>query len=82
MSAPMLGEEWQSGLMLLPEDWDGERGKPITAAAIKTVESFSTVPCSDGGIQLEIHRDGFDIEICIEPDGRIEEVLVAAMKRK
>ena len=52
MAAPTLGEPWQSGLMLLPKDWDSEGGKEITAAAIKTVESFSTVPCSDGGIQL------------------------------
>lgn len=26
---------------------------------------WQVVPCSDGGVQLEQHRDGFDIEITV-----------------
>lgn len=46
-----------------------------------TIGAFSTVPCSDGGIQLEIHQDGYDIEICIGPDGIIESVLLCHEKK-
>lgn len=76
MSAPLIGSDWQARLAALPNDWDNDGGAPISSRAILTVEQFATVPCSDGGIQLEIHRDGFDIEINIGPDGRIESALV------
>jgi len=74
MAAPTLGGPWRAELSWLVEGWDNDDGKPITSAAIHTIESFATVPVSDGGIQLEIHRDGFDIEICIGADGRIKSV--------
>lgn len=82
MGAPTLGEAWQSGLRLLPKDWNSYGSKEITQAAIKSVESFATVPCSGGGIQLEVHRDGWDIEICIDAEGRIESVLTACEPAK
>ncbi len=72
MSAPTLGGEWRQRLLELKPDWDSYGAKPISAAAIITLCGFSTVPCSDGGIQLEVHLHGFDVEIRIGPDGRIE----------
>lgn len=81
MSAPQIGEDWQNRLLALgvEKDWEGSQ---ITPEAISTVEQFCTVPCNDGGIQLEIHRDGFDIEINIGPGGRIEAALVCCEKAK
>lgn len=76
MSAPTLGTNWQEQLGELRRGWDSDRGSPITVNAIATVQSFATVPCSSGGIQLEVHRNGFDVEIDIEPDGRISSVFV------
>jgi|KBSSwiStaDraftv2_1062776.scaffolds.fasta_scaffold29660_8 hypothetical protein len=75
MSAPLLGELWQDRLAALPFslNWDGAH---IDQRAIKTVESIAVVPCSDGGLQLELHRDGLDIEFEINPDGTIGSVLV------
>ncbi len=81
MSAPVLGEYWQGRLRELDQGWDSYGGKPITAEAILTVESFAVVPSSSGGIQLEMHRDGIDIEIQIESDGKISSVLVGPTSR-
>lgn len=75
MSAPTLGGAWRRELSALGEGWDSYDGKPITNEAIATVEQIAAVPLGSGGIQLELHRDGFDIEICIAADGRIAGVL-------
>jgi hypothetical protein len=76
MSAPIIGGRWQTELRALRPDWDNEQAPKIGEAAISTVERFATVPCFHGGIQLEIHQDGWDIEIEILVDGRIKSVLV------
>ena len=68
MSAPTLSENWQRVLCDLAPGWDSYSGERITTAAIKVVESFAVVPCSDGGIQLEI---------CVSPDGKITSASVA-----
>jgi hypothetical protein len=80
MSAPTLGEDWQTRLRALQDGWDSYGSRPIAAAAIDTVESFAVVPCSGSGVQLEIHRDGFDVEIEIAADGRIKGVLLSKGK--
>jgi hypothetical protein len=69
--APLLSQDWIGQLSALKPNWDSYGGSPITEAALATVGSISVVPCSSGGIQLETHRDGFDIEIEIGPDGYI-----------
>lgn len=58
----------------LKQDWDSYGAAPIDERVIqKAYEiwrqvsgSWSVVPMSNGGVQLEQHRDGFDIEIIIE----------------
>jgi hypothetical protein len=58
----------------LKRDWDSYGAAPIDERVIqKAYEiwrqvsgSWSVVPMSNGGVQLEQHRDGFDIEIIIE----------------
>ena len=57
----------------LGPSWDSYGAPPINRAAInKAVDlkrglsgRWSVVPCSDGGVQLEQHDGGFDIEITI-----------------
>lgn len=75
MAAPTIGTNWDKILQDLKPDWDSYGGREITPEAIKTIKSFHTVPCSSGGIQLEIHQDHFDIEIEIGPDGKIKSTL-------
>lgn len=55
--------------------WDTYGAKSITAEAIKMAHvvadhwtgALQAVPCSNGGVQLEQHSDGVDIEIEISP---------------
>ncbi len=76
VSAPILLGYWRRQLRELQPGWDGYVAPAISESAISTVEHFATVPCSDGGIQIEIHQDGYDIEIVIAPDGSIASALV------
>jgi len=80
VSAPLIGQDWQARLRALELGWDGYSGVAITRAAMATVEEIAVVPCSDGGLQLEFHRDGWDFEICIAPDGKVESVIVEALR--
>lgn len=69
-----------SELTALREDWDTYGARPVTAAAAINVVQFlhdhaysdlsrpSVVPTSDGGIQLEWHRGGVDLEIAFSDD--------------
>ena len=75
--APLIGTNWAERLLALKPNWDSYGAPRISRDAISTIEHFAAVPCSDGGIQLEIHRDGFDIEIVVGPDGTIQSALVA-----
>jgi hypothetical protein len=77
VSAPTLGLDWQGRLRALEQGWDSYSAPPISHAAIDTLEHFATVPMNDGGIQLEVHRDGFDIEIAIAPSGKIATGLIS-----
>lgn len=78
--APLLGSNWVSDLSKLPEGWNGDGGSKITQAAMDTLSSFAVVPTSSGGIQLEVHRDGFDIEIEIGANGKLESALISLAK--
>lgn len=80
MSAPLIGSAWQEELKSLKKGWDSYNGHSISHQAIRVVEELAVVPRSAGGLQLEIHRDGFDIEIMISPKGKIESVLVCSEK--
>lgn len=73
MSAPKLSEDWQNKLAELPHNWDSYGAKPITSRAIMTLENFSVVPLSNGGIQLEAHQGDTHVEIVIGPDGTISQ---------
>ncbi len=81
MSAPVIADQWQKELRSLRYGWNGDKGEQITDAAIWAVESFHTVPCSDGGIQLQIHRSGWDIEIVVDSEGEIISCLLCKSER-
>lgn len=67
-------------LVDLPAGWDGHRAKPVTEAAVQAVVRVLAevmtertpfpqyFPLPDGGLQVEWHADGHDIEI--EADAR------------
>lgn len=67
MPAPTLAVNWKSG--------------SITNEALATLGTFAVTPTVTGGIQIEAHQDGIDLEIEIGPDGRIESVLLMPARK-
>jgi hypothetical protein len=80
MSAPLLCDDWVQRLTSLKPGWDSYDAKPPTQEACATLLGFAVVPCNDGGIQLEVHRDGLDIEVRIDQYGRIASALIGCDK--
>lgn len=78
-----------NALALLDEGWDGEQARPLTReAALAALNALlevmwpdspapSVVPMYDGGLQLEWHAPGLDIELTSAPDGT-RQVWIAA----
>lgn len=68
-------------LLQLPENWDTYGAAPIAAEAVAAAAALllrtasgdtpkpSVVPTVDGGVQLEWHRHGIDLEVEIRPTG-------------
>jgi hypothetical protein len=73
---PQLKDDWMAGLRQLQPNWNSYRGRPITEEAITALANFYVIPTSYGGVQLEVHQDGFDVEIVIDPSGRIESGMI------
>ena len=69
-------------LKALPDGWDSYGAPALDKAIVDSARQFlqrvSVVPCSDGGVQLEWHTHGIDMEIEFEPDGRLG-VYIAAV---
>jgi hypothetical protein len=71
-------------LMELPAGWDGHRGNLITSVAVTYTFNIlgrimqpgvplpSITPLSYGGVQLEWHRKGWDVEIEVFGPGRLQ----------
>jgi hypothetical protein len=61
-------------LLNLPKDWDSYGADPLDTPTVERAKQFmervSVVPCVDGGVQLEWHTHGLDMEIEFEPDGK------------
>jgi len=70
----MSFERTVEGFAKLRPGWNGERARAISATAIKQALSFQAVPTNVGGVQIELHRLGDDLEIEIGPDGRLVSV--------
>ena len=70
-------------LLQLPRGWNSHGAEPVSIAAFEqTVEFLTTylvegvagpvlVPTVRGGVQLEWHRRGVDIEVEVSPDGSV-----------
>jgi hypothetical protein len=58
----------------LGENWDGHGAGPVPEAAIRTVEALRVVPLSSGGLQVELHAGGGDLEVEVAADGRVRSV--------
>ena len=65
----------------LKDDWDNDGAPAPTADAIDAAERIlnmlrevpgQAVPMIDGGVQIEWHARGFDIEFVITPEGTFE----------
>ncbi len=65
-------------LQKLEKDWDSYGSVPIDHSCMQRAVGFilavgscmpepSVVPCSHGGVQLEWHQDGVDLEIEFKP---------------
>ena len=76
----LLNQSWVKKLIALQSNWDSYGASPISIEALKTVGLFAVVPCSNGGVQLEIHRNGYDIEIEITSTGIIKNIFVSCEK--
>lgn len=76
MAAPTISDDWRSILSALPPKWDSYAAKPISRAALDAVGRIAIVPCADGGVQIELHQGGYDVEICFDAAGHIEDVFV------
>jgi hypothetical protein len=59
----------------LPHNWDGYGAVPVTEKAIHAAEWIEFVPTVNGGIQIELHIDGKDLEFEIDAEGRFESLL-------
>jgi len=62
-------------LLALKDGWDGYDGRAPTSAAVHAAvaikQNLALVPLSSGGVQLEAHAGGLDLEIEIGPDGML-----------
>jgi hypothetical protein len=65
----------------LKPGWDSYAAKAIDRRCIEKAfqlwrelpgTDWSAVPCADGGVQLEQHKDGLDIEIRVSPASALE----------
>lgn len=60
--------------------WDSYGADPIQDAALDAADAlyarWQAVPTNSGGVQLELHTSGWDIELEIGPDGQPRGALV------
>ncbi len=76
-------------LLLLPFNWDREGAPPIQVSAISSafkalwrfMEEGSSIPqwtpTREGGVQLDWHENGIDLEIAFDPNGSDGEAVFA-----
>lgn len=69
----MSAAERFTQLGALEQNWDSYGAPPLDRATILRAEAWLAaaciVPCSGGGVQIEWHRDGVEIEVSFNPDG-------------
>lgn len=72
-----IGEDWREQLGLLRPGWDSYKAAVISRKAMDTAAiSLQVVSVVDGGLQVELHRDGYDLEIYFSPDGTVRGIML------
>ena len=66
----------------MPKGWNYGCGGPPTQEAMDTASYFSPCPLDDGGIQIDFHAGGIDLEIEIGPDGKVRAICWYPAKEK
>jgi hypothetical protein len=69
------------GLRSLGSNWDGRGSMAPTPQALRTAGALCACPLGSGGIQIDLHAGGSDIEIEIDAGGNITSVLWAKASR-
>lgn len=67
-----------ASLSTLPDDWDGYGAATISDAALAVVRALHVVPTVNGGVQIEWHANGWDVEVEVSKDGIPTGVLMEA----
>ena len=75
-TAASFRNECLNELALLAQGWDSYGAPPLDRSALRTADSLTFVPTSGGGIQIELHAGGVDVEIEITSTGKVDEVNV------
>jgi len=72
-----------AGLLELPPDWNSHGARPVDLKAfelalnflLQTMESHTplptVVPLPRGGIQMDWHQSGIDLEVAVSPQGQL-----------
>lgn len=58
-------------LSKLSDNWDFRGSSAPSDAAIQAARNMTAVPLGSGGLQLEMHAGGIDIEIEIDQLGKV-----------
>lgn len=58
-------------LEVLKNNWDGRGSAAPSAKAIRIARGTAAVPLGSGGIQIELHANGSDVEIELNEWGEI-----------
>ncbi len=58
----------------LKDNWDFRGSSAPSDAALRTAGNLTAVPLGSGGLQLEMHAGGCDIEIEIDTLGKVTAV--------
>lgn len=60
----------------LKAGWDGRGSAAITDEAIATAKNLTPCPLGHGGLQIDLHAGGVDLEVEIAPDGQVISVMM------
>lgn len=77
----MITQQLRQDLQLRNPNWDSYGAAPITELALNAVDQFQSrwhaTPCTDGGVQLEIHSHDVDLEITFNDQGKVVSLLTS-----
>jgi hypothetical protein len=63
-------------LAALKDGWDSYGAPALFRTALRTADALTFVPTGQGGIQIELHAGGVEVEITVTTTGKVEEINV------